>query len=859
MKKLLLFIPLLLYGFVVQDDEKYFVHQTPYATIIYTKAHKDEAKKTLNSYRVISNYYNESYRYTPRSKPQIVVASRQNQIANAWSTAIPYPQMTIYGGGVQELDYFGFDSWIDVIVAHEASHIYQLDSKESLSQKLEMVFGHNYMPIFVPIPLFTKPNLFTPDLLLEGNALYNESKITRSGRMYGGRHKALVMALAKSGKLNAKRLINNHEDFPYLEEKYIVGGYFQAFLENGNLDSYFMTSADHYINPLLLDRGFKEHYGDGFYKKLDLFIEDLSIRSSSFVLQSGKEITLSKAYAPFGSNEKNILIFSSDMEQDTRIIKIDKNSKKVEIEKGEWFIGKPFCFDSKCYTVSSGYTAKNRIETGLFDKYQKPLKEFNGKVLQDIYDNNQIYIDTTVSFDKAKLFENDRYLGEIASFAKYGSDGTIYTIKKNGDRYTLFAGSTPLFSLRSHFLVADIDSKNRVLFVANSPLGSALYLYDGKEIKRALSGDNILDARWFSDRSVIVNSVTADGYKTLLTALEISNEKPAREQLAFEKTEQLDLIRSDGLELQEKPYNSLKMLKFSNLYPFVYITNDGLEGSLDINFVDPLNYNMVNMGYIHEDKAYAYGGYHNQKYNAYFGATYYAELNGTRSEIERDYGADLYIGYKVLKTNTKELDLIARQIHDPDNKNNTPNLGILSYKYGIKKPMEYKANRLVSLDLIYKENSKIKDETAYGYRAEIGARVFGQTYLDLINKYSSSENGYLKVSEAKAIKDPLNFELINMPITYLTRDVNSYKGTLTTAFKTPIYFEAIPLGLHRTAPKISYEQLDLAKGKYTIDETVFALEAKMLFAHRFDFDIELGVASNSEAKDDKFYFMLKVE
>lgn len=856
MKKLLFLLPLTLFAFFVPNDDEYFVHKDSFGTLIYTKEDIGSAKKALNRFVAIQNLYAKSYGYKPRSAPFLVLASSKNQIANAWATAIPYPEVAIYGAGASEIDYFGYHSWIDTIVAHESAHIYQLDNKGDFGQKLESVLGHNYMPIFpvVPVPIFTKPNIFAPDFLLEGNALYNESKLTNAGRLFGGRHKALLLALAKSGKLNANRLINNHRDFPYLEEKYIVGGFFQAFLESEKLngDKFFATNGEHFVNPLLLNSSFVDSYGAGFYDLLDRFLKQTQKEAESFVEQDGRLIGVSKVYAPIGSNKDEIWLYKSDLKTSSQIIKIEKNSKRLSFIKGDFLTGKPFCFDEVCTTRSSGYTSVNKIETGLFDKNQKPIKRFNGLVVQDFYSNQVLYFDTKKSFDKPALYQNGKFVSHVNASSKYTPDGKICLIRDG----SLVCDNKTLFTLKSHFVIADIASDGSVLFTAPTAYGNSLFVYTNGKIYRALRGDNILDARFLDNKQLIISSVTANGYEYKLTKLEFIEELPKRAIFAFEKEPKLDISSSKDISLKDEKYSSIKMLKFSNLYPFLYITDQGVEGSLEANFVDPLMHNQLNLGYIHGEKAYGYGGYHNQKYRLFFGATYFKELNASEVEGERDFGAEIYAGYQLHKDNTKETNLIYKKIYDPDWDTNEPNILTLNYRYATKQRFAYKEDKMLDLALFYKENGK--EERANGYKAEIGGRVIGSIFAEASYKHSSSTNGYIIAQEAKPIKDPLNFELVNMPVSYGSSEITSAKGTLSLAVESPLYFTAIPLGLHRFAPLASYERMSLGKTKYIVEEKVYALDFELLFAHRFDFAVEIGVAQNSEA-EDKFYAILKAE
>ncbi|MDR3347221.1 MAG: hypothetical protein LBN32_01270, partial [Helicobacteraceae bacterium] len=273
-KKIVFLLPILLYAIVPSDDE-YYVHKGEQATIIYTEEYAYEAQIAAAKWQRLQKIYENEFRYKPNAV-FLTLSSKKNQIANAVTFSVPLLGMEFYSAGAQMINYFGYKDWIEILLAHEGAHIYQLDNKGDIPQLAQTALGRNTAPIFVGIlPIFTLPNIFLPDLLLEGNAVYNESRITAAGRLYQSRHKALFMTLLKADLLTDDRILNNHILFPYMEEKYIVGGFFFELLDrrfgNGRTNSFFALHGDRWINPFLVDLSFKEHFGEGFYTLFDAF------------------------------------------------------------------------------------------------------------------------------------------------------------------------------------------------------------------------------------------------------------------------------------------------------------------------------------------------------------------------------------------------------------------------------------------------------------------------------------------------------------------------------------------------------------------------------------------------------------
>lgn len=866
----LMLLPALLLAYTVPSDEPYYVQPFPFGTLIYPESFKADAEAAAGKLEVLREHYNQSFRYAPLSKPYLTLTGPRNQIANAWATAVPYPQMTFYGAGAQEIDYFGHTDWIDTLLAHEGAHVYQLDAKGELPRTLERVFGHNYMPIFpgLPVPLFTLPNLWTPDFLLEGNAVYNESRLTGAGRLYGGRHRALFMALHQAGKLDAVRLLNNHRDFPYLEEKYIVGGFFQAWLAerygSDRVNRFFWRQGHHFINPLVLSRTFTAQFGEDFYTLLEAFLADFAADAQAFKLQEGELISRSQTYAPLGGDGQKVLIYESDAQTYAHLIALDRASGEPVRIKGHFLPGRPFCGDFGCATAASGQSATARIETGLYNADRKPVEGFNGLIVQDLTAGQTLAFRTAESFAKPMLYDGDRPLGAVVSNARYGADGAVYTVRHEAGKRVFYRDTTPLFSIRAQGFLADVLPGGSVLFTAPTRLGNGLYIWHENKIRRLGQADNILDARWIEGDRFLVSAVTATGYETRVAKLSLFDERPGRPAYGFEKQPQPDLSAAPPKPLQGHGYNALTMLRYSALYPYFYLTETSVEGSLGAEFIDPLGYNTLGLGYIHAQSALAYGSYQNQRYRLFFGGTGWADLNASEDSLDRDWGAEIYAGYLLFQNNTAQSTLILRKGYDPDDTFNNPLFLSAAYGQSVGYARAYRPEYRWNLAAHGWQNDRQGvQESGWAAEAAGQTRLIGPTWLSVQGKYAEAEGGPLKVYEGpKALRDPVNFELKNTPLTYWGRNAAGGAATLTAAVETPLYFRWFPLGLHRTALAARHEQIVLegfvTGNRYVIEESSLALTLELLTLHRFDVPVEIGIVRNPDAPSDKVYFAIGV-
>jgi hypothetical protein len=247
----LLLFSLFAYAGYVYDAEYQVVEEDRF-TIIYAPEYTKEADYASKLLPTILELYEKQYGYALDDKITLVLVSQQMQIANGFSTQTPTNETVLYSNGAEGIDYFSSTSWLDTLLYHELAHSYQMNAKENaVSPHLKTYFGNNIYPLFIYLPLFTFPNQMLPMMLYEGNSVLNESKFGNGGRLYSGKAKALLMALIKDNRLTPSRLINSHEEFPYYEEKYLVGGFFTAFLEEKYRisDRLFKEHSKHFINP----------------------------------------------------------------------------------------------------------------------------------------------------------------------------------------------------------------------------------------------------------------------------------------------------------------------------------------------------------------------------------------------------------------------------------------------------------------------------------------------------------------------------------------------------------------------------------------------------------------------------------
>jgi hypothetical protein len=121
---------------------------------------------------------------TPPGRKIEVVVGDNADYTNGFATEYPLPTAFVYATPpVGDIELGNYDRWLHVGLAHELTHVFELDLARGWWRLARGLFGR--MP-----GLF--PNLYAPDWLVEGLAVYYESRSTGRGRADGTFHEAIV-------------------------------------------------------------------------------------------------------------------------------------------------------------------------------------------------------------------------------------------------------------------------------------------------------------------------------------------------------------------------------------------------------------------------------------------------------------------------------------------------------------------------------------------------------------------------------------------------------------------------------------------------------------------------------------------
>jgi len=147
-----------------------------------------------------------------------VVLVDQSDIANGWSTPVPYNLIEVAAIPPPPSSFLGHhDDWLRIVFAHEYAHVVHLDRVGGVMKGLRWVLGRSPA---------TFPNLFVPLWQVEGFATWAESALTGYGRVYASDVAGVVAAASAGGRASIDRAGGGLVAWPSGNTPYFMGGVF---------------------------------------------------------------------------------------------------------------------------------------------------------------------------------------------------------------------------------------------------------------------------------------------------------------------------------------------------------------------------------------------------------------------------------------------------------------------------------------------------------------------------------------------------------------------------------------------------------------------------------------------------------
>jgi hypothetical protein len=575
-------------------------------------------------------------------------------------------------------------------------------------------------------------------------------------------------------------------------------------------------------------------------------------------------VATSKSHKKLNSNKEDIFFLTSDAVSKPKLHVLSKVDGSHSVKSDTYMFGKVFKVDDSYYTSSSTDTDVNKIELGLFDKDGNLLKESRSKIIQRVLsDGKFLYFDVNKSFDKPALYLGDSSYDTVNSSVFSDASDNIYYFKQSGKKRTLYKNKEPIFSYMGWYgFVVDVTDDG-VYFIANSKNGSSLYLYNRGETFRVSAGDDIIDAKLLGEKTLLLATISGDGYNYIKTPMQIQKEEVFNRTYFFENE-----ILEDGYTplTDVKKYNSLKEMSFSSLNQSLVLTEDAIDFNIRANFTDPLSQNSASIFVSRFDEETLAGvGYKNSVSRLKYGADIYGVLEKDDNISSRNFGLNLFASYPLFYHGYKSLNLKANYHLDHDKDEREPLSLALNYRdrRSFGKSMYTNYGHFASLFAV-EDRDDIIAGASYAFSHELG----GEFYLQTAIKYAQSntdkkEKNYgVKVDDNLYTlkQDPSQILMPSIQSELYAQDVLKAGLSLYKVLDFDYYSFTVPISLRRESIYAKFNYYDmrfLNDKKEDFLEYVVGTKLDLLFLHKNPIPFTLEYIYNDKLKESsrvKFLF-----
>ena len=189
--------------------------RTPHFTIYY---HQGEARLAARLAAIAEEVRGELSRRTALDAPAHVhvVLVDQSDVANGWSTPVPYDLIEIAAIPPEPSSFLGNDAdWLRTVFAHEYAHVMHLDRAGGWMRAARWLVGRHPA---------TFPNLYVPEWQVEGFATWAESAVTGAGRMHAADVASVTALATVAGRASIDRAGGGIVAWPGGHTPYFLGG-----------------------------------------------------------------------------------------------------------------------------------------------------------------------------------------------------------------------------------------------------------------------------------------------------------------------------------------------------------------------------------------------------------------------------------------------------------------------------------------------------------------------------------------------------------------------------------------------------------------------------------------------------------
>lgn len=199
-------------NFRTKQTEHFYIHYSPDLEPVAARLSQicEPIYKTLTA----------QLKHQPPGRTHIVLLNNTDE-ANGFSTPLPYNSMYLNIAPPSEgssLDHY--DDWLVTLFSHEFTHTIHIDEAEGVNRFLRYIFGK-----------FWVPNAPEPQWIIEGYAVFDESKHTNGGRLKSSYlDMAIRTASLEDNFVPIEQATYWNNEYPYGQSAYWYGAGFVQYL-----------------------------------------------------------------------------------------------------------------------------------------------------------------------------------------------------------------------------------------------------------------------------------------------------------------------------------------------------------------------------------------------------------------------------------------------------------------------------------------------------------------------------------------------------------------------------------------------------------------------------------------------------
>jgi hypothetical protein len=246
----------------VPPDDPYRTLTTEHFRVTFAEAQEDLARKAAASAERAYDLLAADFLPAP-SGPIDLLVSDSADLSNGTADVFPSKRMLIWvHPPLEGLALSQYDDWLELVITHELTHVFQLDHGGTLARLTRAVFGR------LPWTWPAFPGQGISQLAIEGVGVHLESRHTAGGRIRGTFHEAVARTQALAGRSErVDQALGRSPRWPGGDRPYVFGSLFFEDLADSYgsaaVARFFDGFADQWI-PYRLNPAARDAFGESF-------------------------------------------------------------------------------------------------------------------------------------------------------------------------------------------------------------------------------------------------------------------------------------------------------------------------------------------------------------------------------------------------------------------------------------------------------------------------------------------------------------------------------------------------------------------------------------------------------------------